>query len=311
MNLRDLEYLVALADHRHFGRAAAACYVSQPTLSTQVKKLESELGVALVERGARSVLLTPAGEEVVVRARHLLDDADQIRRIARSVADPESGTLRLGIFPTLAPYLLPHVVGALRERFPRLELHLVEEKTPDLLRLLTAGNLDAAVLALPITEPSLAAEPVFREDFLLAVPAGHELAALPEPLPIEVLAGRELLLLEDGHCLREQALDVCTRGGGVEREGFRATSLETLRYMVATGAGITLLPRLAVTAPVAAQPGMVLKELAPPVPHRDIALVRRASHADTALFRGVADVLRSAADVHEVPQSHDVHAVGG
>lgn len=291
MNLRDLEYLVALADRRHFGRAAAACYVSQPTLSTQIKKLEGELGVALVERGARNVMLTPAGEAVVERARHLLDDADQIRRIARAVADPESGTLRLGLFPTIAPYLLPHVVGGLRARFPRLELLLVEEKSAELVARLRAGTLDAAVLALPV-DRSLAYEELFQEDFMLAVPACHALADAPEPIPSAALAGQELLLLEDGHCLREQALAVCSQSGSTERAGFRATSLETLRHMVATGAGITLLPELAVTAPVVPHPGVVLKRLAAPAPHRKIALVRRPSHVDVRLLATVAEVLR-------------------
>lgn len=293
MNLRDLEYLVALADHRHFGRAAAACYVSQPTLSTQIKKLESELGVVLVERGSRSVLLTAAGEAVVSRARHLLDDADQIRRIARSVADPEAGTLRLGLFPTLAPYLLPHVVTGLRERFPRLELLLVEEKSPRLIERLRGGTLDAALLALPLPDETLAAEPVFREDFLLVMPAGHELADSAEPLPAEALAGQELLLLEDGHCLREQALAVCAMAGGHERGGFRATSLETLRHMVATGVGITLLPELSVSPPVAEHPGVVVRRLAAPAPYRDIALVRRASHVGGQLLADLATVLRA------------------
>lgn len=301
MNLRDLEYLVALADHRHFGRAAAACYVSQPTLSTQVKKLESELGVTLVERGSRLVLLTPAGEEVVTRARHLLDDADQIRRIARAVADPESGTLRLGLFPTLAPYVLPHVVDGLRTRFPRLELLLVEEKSPELIERLRAGTLDAALLALPLHEESLAAEPLFREDFLLAMPAGHELAAAGEPLPAEALAGLELLLLEDGHCLRDQALAVCARAGGHERGGFRATSLETLRHMVATGVGLTLLPELSVSPPVATHPGVAVRRLTAPAPHRDIALVRRASHVDGRLLADLAEVLRAIPHVQRLP----------
>ncbi|WP_116114324.1 LysR substrate-binding domain-containing protein [Austwickia chelonae] len=292
MNLRDLEYLVALADHRHFGRAAASCFVSQPTLSTQIKKLESELGTPLVERGARNVLLTPAGHEVVVRARHLLDEVDQIRRIARAVADPESGTLRIGFFPTIAPYLLPHVIPALHERFPRLDLQLVEEKSNELVTRLRAGSLDAAVLALPLHEESLAWEPLFREDFLLAVPYGHAVAEYAEPLSPAVLAGQELLLLEDGHCLRDQALDVCSRSGGQERDGFRATSLETLRHMVATGAGMTLLPELAVSPPVADHAGIVVKRMASPAPHRDIALVRRASHVDVALLKGVAEVLR-------------------
>ncbi|MCA0435603.1 MAG: LysR substrate-binding domain-containing protein [Austwickia sp.] len=301
MNLRDLEYLVALADHRHFGRAAAACYVSQPTLSTQVKKLEAELGVMLVERGSRSVLLTAAGQEVVTRARHLLDDADQIRRIARSVADPESGTLRLGLFPTLAPYLLPHVVAGVRARFPRLELLLVEEKSPELVERLRAGTLDAALLALPLLDDSLAAEPLFREDFLLALPVDHELAERDEPLPPDVLSGAELLLLEDGHCLRDQALAVCTMGGGHERDGFRATSLETLRHMVATGAGLTLLPELSVSPPVPKHPGVVVRRLAGPAPHRDIALARRASHVDVQLLHDLAEVLRAVPGVRRLP----------
>lgn len=301
MNLRDLEYLVALAAHRHFGRAAAACYVSQPTLSTQIKKLESELGVVLIERGSRSVLLTAAGEEVVSRARHLLDDADQIRRIARAVADPESGTLRLGLFPTVAPYLLPHVVGGLRARFPRLELLLVEEKSPELIERLRAGTLDAALLALPLQEEFLAVEPLFREEFLLAMPAGHAFATAPEPLPVEAMAGQELLLLEDGHCLREQALAVCSMSGGHERGGFRATSLETLRHMVATGAGMTLLPELSVSPPVAEHPGVVVRRLADPAPYRDIALVRRTSHVDRRLLADLATVLRAVPHVRPLP----------
>ncbi|MEP7159792.1 MAG: LysR substrate-binding domain-containing protein [Dermatophilaceae bacterium] len=294
MNLRDLEYLVSLADHRHFGRAAAACHVSQPTMSTQIKKLETELKVSLVERGARQVMLTRAGQDVVARARDLLDDAEQIRRIAQASADPESGTLRLGMFPTLAPYLLPHVVGAIRDRFPRLELLLVEEKSPELIERLKLGSLDAAVLALPVIEDSLSSVPLFREDFLLALPSGHPLADLPEPLSVDILAGQELLLLEDGHCLRDQALAVCSLAGGKERSGFRATSLETLRHMVATGGGITLLPELSVSPPVIAHPRLVLRRLEHPAPHRDLALVRRASHVDPSLIEDLAAVIRRA-----------------
>lgn len=296
VNLRDLEYLVALADHRHFGRAAAACHVSQPTMSTQIKKLETELKVALVERGARQVMLTPAGVDVVARARDLLDDAEQIRRIARASADPESGTLRLGLFPTLAPYLLPHVVGPIRERFPRLELLLVEEKSPDLVEMLKGGALDAAVLAMPLAEDSLTTTPLFREDFLLALPSSHPLAAADDPLPMDALSGQELLLLEDGHCLRDQALAVCSLAGGKERSGFRATSLETLRHMVATGSGITLLPELSVSPPVTPHPGLALRRLEPS-PHRDLALVRRASHVDPSLIDDLAGVLRQAGEI--------------
>jgi LysR family hydrogen peroxide-inducible transcriptional activator len=176
VNLRDLEYLVAVAEHGHFGRAAAACYVTQPTLSTQLKKLETELGVALVERNPRQVLLTGPGEQVVARARVILGEVDAIRGVARHARNPRAGRLRLGVFPTLGPYLLPHAVPTLRDRFPDLELHLVEEKTEVLHEKLRGGRLDAAVLALPVLDDALEGEPVFREDFLLAVPAGHRLA---------------------------------------------------------------------------------------------------------------------------------------
>lgn len=170
MNLRDLHYLVALADHKHFGRAAAASFVSQPTLSTQIKKLEDELGVTLVERTPRKVLLTEAGQQIVARAREVLNEVGQIRRIAHRDRDPEAGTLTLGIFPTLGPYLLPHVLGTIRDRFPRLELLLVEEKTAELLQRLREGKLDAAILALPVHDDTLHAEFLFEEPFLLAHP---------------------------------------------------------------------------------------------------------------------------------------------
>ena len=152
MNLRDLRYLIALADLRHFGRAAEACHVSQPTMSTQIRKLEEELGVALVERAPRQVMLTPVGRDIVERARRVLSDVEQMRETARRTVDPEAGSVRLGIFPTLGPYLLPHVVPGLRKRFPRLELLLVEEKTEALLSMLRDGRLDAAILALPVHE---------------------------------------------------------------------------------------------------------------------------------------------------------------
>ncbi|MEQ4573375.1 MAG: LysR substrate-binding domain-containing protein, partial [Gammaproteobacteria bacterium] len=176
MNLRDLKYLVALADHKHFGRAAAACFVSQPTLSTQIKKLEDELGVPLVERAPRKVMLTPAGREAANRARGIVAEVEQMKEAARRSQDPEAGTVRLGIFPTLGPYLLPHMVPRIRQRFPQLELLLVEEKSDQLLRQLREGKLDAALLALPLHDDQLHAEFLFEEPFVLAVPEGHPLA---------------------------------------------------------------------------------------------------------------------------------------
>lgn len=307
MNLRDLEYLVALAEHRHFGRAANACFVSQPTLSTQLKKLETHLGVDLIERGPRSVLLTPAGEKVVARARVILAEVDGIRGIARQARDPRAGTLRLGAFPTLAPYLFPHVVPVLHAAFPDLELLLVEEKTSVLAGQLADGRLDAAVLAMPVDLDGVEVEPLFREDFLLAVPAGHELAspesARPgaEPIATTALAGEPLLLLADGHCLRDQALTVCQQVGAAERAGFRATSLETLRMMVAAGVGITLLPELSVRPPVADSDAIVLRRFRDPVPHRDIALVWRRSSTYGDLLRDLAGSLRTLPDGYVQP----------
>jgi len=249
MNLRDLRYLVALAEHKHFGRAAEASFVSQPTLSTQIMKLEGELGVSLVERTPRKVLLTEVGREIVQRAREVLNEVEQIKLIARRTLDPESGTLRLGIFPTLGPYLLPHVVPQIRDRFPRLELLLIEEKTEVILRQLREGRLDAGILALPLNDQQLHCEFLFEEPFVVAVPEGNSLTE-HRSLDLDDLAEQSVLLLEDGHCLRDQALEVCQLAGASEKSGFRATSLETLRQMVAANVGITLLPMLAVKPPV-------------------------------------------------------------
>jgi len=278
MNLRDLKYLVALADHKHFGRAAAACFVSQPTLSTQIRKLEDELGVPLVERAPRKVMLTPAGREAADRARRIVAEVEQMKEAARRSQDPEAGTVRLGIFPTLAPYLLPHVIPRVRERFPHLELLLVEEKSDELLTRLREGRLDAAILALPVLDDQLHTEFLFEEPFVLAVPGQHPLASRSS-LTLDELSEQRLLLLEDGHCLREQALDVCRLSGAHEKTGFRATSLETLRQMVAANVGATLLPMLAVKPPVAQSDNIHLVGFSDSHPSRSLAMVWRRSSA--------------------------------
>jgi LysR family hydrogen peroxide-inducible transcriptional activator len=300
VNLRDLKYLVALADHKHFGRAAAACFVSQPTLSTQIKKLEEELGVALVERAPRRVMLTPAGRDAADRARVIIAEVEEMKDAARRTQKPEAGTVRLGVFPTLGPYLLPHVVPRIRQRFPQLELLLVEEKTEVILRQLREGKLDVGVLALPLHDDQLHVEFLFEEPFLLAVPEGHALAR-HGPLSMRDLAHESLLLLEDGHCMRDQSLDVCHLAGASEKTGFRATSLETLRQMVAANVGITLLPMLAVKPPVAPSRDVHLLRFRDPPPTRRIAMVWRRSSAMSeflsklaALFRDIPRELLSA-----------------
>ena len=292
MNLRDLHYLVALAAHRHFGRAAEACFVSQPTLSTQIKKLEEELGVTLVERTPGKILLTETGRQITQRARAVLAEVDEIKAIAQRTRDPEAGTLRLGIFPTLGPYLLPHVIPQLRERFPRLELLLIEEKTEHVLRMLREGALDAGIVALPVHEESLHSEFLFQEPFVLAVPCGHPLARRTARLKLSDLHSEHLLLLEDGHCLRDQALEVCQLAGASEKTGFRATSLETLRQMVAANVGITLLPTLAIKPPVAATDNVHLMEFAGPAPSRRIAMVWRKSASLSAFLKRLAQVFQ-------------------
>lgn len=292
MNIRDLGYLVAVGEHRHFGRAAEACFVSQPTLSTQIKKLEAELGVQLVERSPGHVMLTDAGEQVVERAKVVLRETDSIRDIARHATDPESGSVRIGLFPTLAPYLLPHVVGAIHERFANLELLLVEEKTEEVIEQLRDGRLDAGLLALPVHEPAFHEEPLFNEDFVLAIPAGHPLGETGDPVAVSALAGENILLLEEGHCLRDQALSVCRLAGAHERGGFRATSLETLRQMVAAGVGITLLPRLSVSPPVPRSKDIDLVEFAGEAPTRRIAMFWRPTSTYADVLASIAGLIR-------------------
>lgn len=293
MNLRDLQYLVAVHEHKHFGRAAEACFATQPTLSAQIKKLEQELGVALIERASKGAMLTPVGEAIVARARLMLSEAENIREIARRAKDPHTGTLKLGAFPTLAPYFLPVAVPLLRTAFPRLTLHLVEEKTEELLRQLKDGRLDAALLALPIHEPNMHCEHLFDEPFLLATPKQHRLAA-KRAIKVSDLRGESLMLLEDGHCLRDQALDVCHLAGAEEAHGFRATSLETLRQMVAAGVGITLLPAMATQQGLGIAQVTALVPFETQGPSREIGLIWRKSSPMAGLLAEVSAVLSRA-----------------
>ena len=294
MNLRDLKYLVALADHKHFGRAAAACFVSQPTLSTQIKKLEDELGVPLVERAPRKVMLTPAGREAASRARGIVAEVEQMKEAARRSQDPEAGTVRLGIFPTLGPYLLPHVIPSIRARFPQLELLLIEEKSDVLLSRLREGRLAAALLALPLHDDQLHSEFLFEEPFVLAVPEQHPLAQRGDTLSMSELHQQRLLLLEDGHCLRDQALDVCHLSGALEKAEFQATSLETLRQMVAANVGVTLLPLLAVQPPVASPSNIRLLRFDDASgPSRRIAMLWRRSSAMNDFLEQLARLFKA------------------
>jgi LysR family transcriptional regulator, hydrogen peroxide-inducible genes activator len=292
MTLRDLEYLVALAETRHFGRAAERCHVSQPTLSAQLKKLEDSLGVALVERRPRKVALTTAGEAVVERARRMLRDADDIRTLARARQDPLAGQLKIGFIPTLGPYLLPRIAPRITKALPKLQLMLHEYQTAPLVDRVVAGDLDLAILALPAETRGLFTRSLFAEAFLVAMPKHHRLTT-KKRVKSSDLAGEKLLLLEEGHCLRDQALDVCELAGS-EEQNFRATSLETLRQMVASGLGITLLPRLATEGPFASTRGLVVRPFAPPAPNRVIGAAWRRSTSRAEAIAAVCNVIARA-----------------
>lgn len=292
MNLRDLKYFVALADTRHFGRAAERSFVSQPTLSAQIKKLENYLGVQLIERQPRKVTLTDTGNRILPLARRILQESDEIVSLARNEHDPLSGKLKLALIPTIGPYLLPVVTRRLRKQLPRLKLMLYEYQTQPLLEKLRAGDIDVGILALPVPLDGLEVRELYNEDFTVAVPNNNALAKKPN-VKIEDLTGETLLLLEDGHCLRDQALDVCSRVDVKENEDYRATSLETLRQMVAAGLGITLLPELATRGPFGSGHGLTVKSFAKPVPSRSIGAVWRKSSARGEAINAVADVVAS------------------
>lgn len=290
LKLKDLRYLAVLAETRHFGRAAAACFVSQPTLSAQLRKLEDYLGVQLIERQPRHVLLTEAGAAVAERARQIVAASDEIVRLARDWRDPLAGSLRVATLPTVGPYLLPQVMARVRKALPRLELLLFEYQTAPLLERLRAGELDLGIIALPAPEPGFESRPLFDEPFLLAVPENHRLAARRQ-VQVSDLGDEPLLLLDEGHCLRDQALAVCARSRAHEKQDFRATSLETLRQMVAAGAGVTLLPALASRGAYSATAGLKLLNLVKPIPTRHIGAVWRASTARAPAINAFCDLL--------------------
>lgn len=277
ITLKQLRYLVAVADRRHFGRAAEACHISQPSLSAQIQQLEEALGAKLFERSKRRVVPTPLGETVAERARHLLAEVDQLTTLARAAATPLTGPFRLGVIPTLGPYLLPRVMPGLRQAYPELRLYLREDLTDRLLERLARGQLEAALLALPVDQTGLIERPLFDEPFVLATPQRHRLAARAA-VGQQDLAEETLLLLEDGHCFRAQALAVCRMAAAPTADGFAATSLETLREMVAGGIGVTLLPALA-CAGRPADDAVALRPFADPAPSRRIGLVWRRNAA--------------------------------
>ena len=288
MTLRELQYIVAVADTGNFSRAAEAVHVSQPTLSAQVRKLEDTLGVAIFERAPRRVLPTEAGEVLIASARRILAEADQLRDTARALRDPLSGRFRLGAIPTLAGYMFPGLMPEVRRELPELRLILVEEKTDELVARLREGRLDAALLALPLPDDTLEFEVLFTDRFHLAVPEGDALAER-ESLSAGELAGTDLLLLEDGHCLRDQSLEVCRVTGAGEEADFRATSLETLRQMVVAGTGRTLMPEIAMGVPT---PGVAYVPFSGDGMSREVALAWRPTTQRRKVVDTLVELLR-------------------
>lgn len=290
--LRQLEYAVALAEERHFGRAARRCAVTQPALSEGIRELEETLGAALFERTRRGVLLTPVGEAALTRAREALRAADEMVHAARGVGGVLRGPLHLGVIPTIAPFLLPRWLPAVRRAHPELLLFLHEDKTDRIAEQLRDGRLDLVLLALPLEAPDLHEEALFDEPFLLAAPRDHRLARGRRRLRQSDLKDESVLLLEDGHCLRDQALEVCQTAGARESALARAASLSTLVQMVQGGLGVTLLPESAVGSLVRPGDDVVVRPFAPPPPRRTLGLAWRRTAARASDFRTLAALLR-------------------
>jgi LysR family hydrogen peroxide-inducible transcriptional activator len=291
LSLKQLRYLVAVADHLNFTRAAQSCHVSQSTLSAGLQELEHTLGVALVERDRRKVLLTEVGHDIADRARQILALAHDLADRA-AAALPMSGLLRLGVIPTIAPFLLPRLLGQLRERYPTLKFALREDVTANLLALLAEGELDFALIALPYDTGDLRIEALFDDPLWLVGSAGDPATDAARPRLTAALAGR-LLLLEEGHCLRDQSLQACGGGARANPENLEATSLLTLIQMIESGLGIGLVPGLAVASGIAASPLLAVRQPADPVPTRTIALAARRSSARIEEWQILTALLRA------------------
>ena len=302
MTLTELRYLVAVARELHFGRAAEACHVSQPTLSVAIKKLEEELDVKLFERGGNEVSVTPLGQEIVRQAQTVLEQANAIKDIAKRGRDPLAGPLRLGVIYTIGPYLLPRLVRQVIERTPQMPLLLQENFTHKLLEMLRTGELDCAILAEPFPDTGLAIAPLYDEPFRIAVPAAHRLAAKTE-LSAEALKQETMLLLGNGHCFRDHVLEVCPESArfasGAEgiQKSFEGSSLETIKHMVASGMGITVLPALSVPQPPEQHPHLRFLDFTAPVPSRRVVLAWRRSFTR---YEAIA-ALRNAVMACELP----------
>jgi LysR family hydrogen peroxide-inducible transcriptional activator len=288
-SLKQMEYLVALAETLHFGRASERCNITPSTLSAGIRDLETVLGISVAERTKRHVLMTPVGNEIAARARLLLRDAEDLMEAAAANREPMTGEMRLGVIPTIGPFLLPRVLPALTRRFPALRLYLREEQTASLLARLRSGEIDVALIALPYDIEGLASRVVFEDEFEFACNRNHPLAS-EKMVQVDALADQPLMLLEEGHCLRGHALDACQLNDGQERAQFEASSLHTLVQMVAAGIGVTLLPKLAIDGQITRGTNIKLVPLSVAA-SRQIGLVWRQSSLRAREFEILGDAL--------------------
>jgi LysR family hydrogen peroxide-inducible transcriptional activator len=290
-SLQQMRFLCAVAEHRHFGRAADSCAVTQSTLSAGIQELEERLGIILVERDRRRVMMTPLGEEIVARARRLLSDAEDLVDVAHGGREPLSGSLRLGVIPTIGPYLAPPIMRGLAKALPKLKLYLREEQTASLLEKLAVGQLDLVLLALPYDVGDLETMALGEDAILVALPVDHPLARANR-IDHDDLAAEKLLLLEDGHCLRSHSLQACRIAGSVSNEIFQGTSLRTLVQMAASGLGVTLAPEMALAAELPADGSLVARPVGPGTSSRTIALAWRRNSARKSEFRMFASYVK-------------------
>lgn len=292
MNIRDLRYVVAVAEEEHFGRAAIKCHVSQPALSGQIRKLEEFLGVTLFERTNRSVQTTPVGLRIVGQARQLILISDEIVDTAQSAKSPYSGQFRLGMIATIGPYLSPLILATIQEQLPELQLTLIESLTTDLEKRVASGDLDGAIIATVPVDHHLTSVPLYEEPFWIAVSNSHPLTQ-QETINIEELPHEELLLLADGHCLRDQVLDVCHLSTGTTTANTLETSMETLLSLVASGNGVTLAPALIVASAHGERRGVAIRRDASGRAKRDVRLVSRTSFPRTVLIERLASIIQA------------------
>lgn len=292
VTLKQLRYFESLARHGHFGRAAAACAISQPALSVQIKDLEETLGAILFERGARHVRLTAFGEDFALRVRDILRAVDELEDLARASRDRLVGRLRIGVIPTIAPYLLPTLIGNLSHSHSGLEIHVRETLTSKLITELDAGRIDTAIVALPVSEPSFTEVALFSEKFVLVRPRGDADRPVPDA---DALREMRLLLLEEGHCFRDQALSFCNLQSAAPREGLDASSLTTLVQMVSAGIGLTLIPEMAVPVETRLAP-VALNRFKPPQPSRTIGMIWRKSSPLARELLQISEVVRHSAE---------------